>query len=340
MWRCRHATKAGPVPRADPGYRTRHHPAVRPRTAPRLRRRQPPLPAHSRSPRERPPTDAHSDAEARRVTTFQPEVDTTSPSHYAPDAAVVMTAKSKRAAEPRRANKPLMEKRRRARINQSLAALKTLILDSAKADNTKHSKLEKADILELTVRHFQRHRSLDVKGVNQYKAGYADCVREVQRYLETPDAQTMTVMDSGVRQRLLRHLDNCVSEVDVDIRLANQPPPPPEERIQPPDSTLEEVNNNLNNTRLEPKLPEPPQKMVKNYDGNFVLLLPEHYVQLASALGVNLRQKPEPLPSPSTSGCDKAPTEPPSMKCEIPMENAMDFSKNNECCDGAMWRPW
>lgn len=80
-----------------------------------------------------------------------------------------MTAKTnnKRASEPRRANKPLMEKRRRARINQSLAALKTLILDTAKADNTKHSKLEKADILELTVRHFQRHRSLDAQ-VNKF----------------------------------------------------------------------------------------------------------------------------------------------------------------------------
>lgn len=57
-----------------------------------------------------------------------------------------------------------MEKRRRARINQSLAMLKTLILDSAKMDNTKHTKLEKADILELTVRHFQRHRSMDTPG--------------------------------------------------------------------------------------------------------------------------------------------------------------------------------
>jgi hypothetical protein len=32
------------------------------------------------------------------------------------------------------ANKPLMEKRRRARINQSLAVLKTLILDSARLE--------------------------------------------------------------------------------------------------------------------------------------------------------------------------------------------------------------
>lgn len=73
-------------------------------------------------------------------------------------------ASSTASGEPRRANKPLMEKRRRARINQSLAVLKTLILDSAKSDNTKHSKLEKADILELTVRHFQRHRNLDTPG--------------------------------------------------------------------------------------------------------------------------------------------------------------------------------
>ncbi|XP_018575713.1 transcription factor HES-4-like [Anoplophora glabripennis] len=251
-----------------------------------------------------------------------------------------MTAKNKRASEPRRANKPLMEKRRRARINQSLAALKTLILDSAKADNTKHSKLEKADILELTVRHFQRHRSLDIKGVNHYKAGYADCVREVQRYLETPDAQTMTVIDSGVRQRLLRHLDNCVAEVDVDIRQANIVPPP-EERLQPPDSSMEEVNNNLNTTRLaEPKPEDPsPSKQGKNYDGNFVLLLPEHYVQLANALGVNLRSQNDPVSSAGTSSCDNkgVPVNEEIRKSKA-VERPLDFSKNNENSD--MWRPW
>lgn len=63
-----------------------------------------------------------------------------------------------------------MEKRRRARINQSLAILKALILESAKNTNKstegqpKHTKLEKADILELTVRHFQKHRHLDDPG--------------------------------------------------------------------------------------------------------------------------------------------------------------------------------
>ncbi|EFA03161.2 Protein hairy-like Protein [Tribolium castaneum] len=232
-----------------------------------------------------------------------------------------MTAKSKRASEPRRANKPLMEKRRRARINQSLAALKTLILDSAKADNTKHSKLEKADILELTVRHFQRHRSLDIKGVHQYKAGYADCVREVQRYLDTPDAQTMTVVDAGVRQRLLRHLDNCVAEVDVDVRNAGLPPP--EERLQPPDSTLEEVNNNQNRSE------EPKEDTTAK---NFVLLLPEHYLQLANALGVNLRHSEGGADSGASSG------ESSDSSKQSSGEKPLDFSKSNDNCD--MWRPW
>lgn len=68
-----------------------------------------------------------------------------------------------------------MEKRRRARINQSLAILKALILESTKATSSnktgdvqqpKHTKLEKADILELTVRHFQKHRHIDNDGMD------------------------------------------------------------------------------------------------------------------------------------------------------------------------------
>lgn len=248
-----------------------------------------------------------------------------------------MTAKNKRPSEPRRANKPLMEKRRRARINQSLAALKTLILDSAKADNTKHSKLEKADILELTVRHFQRHQSLDLKGINLYKSGYADCVKEVQRYLETPDAQTMTVMDSGVRQRLLRHLDSCVAEVDMDIRQSSMNSPSIEEIVQPPDSsTLEEINNNTNPIQhLEGKEDESSstKQMPKTYDGNFVLLLPEHYVQLASALGVNLRAHNEDLSNASTSNCEQS-------RDNKRLDKPLDYSGKNNDGNENMWRPW
>ncbi|KAK9879556.1 hypothetical protein WA026_006626 [Henosepilachna vigintioctopunctata] len=237
-----------------------------------------------------------------------------------------MTAKNKRPSEPRRANKPLMEKRRRARINQSLAALKTLILDSAKAEKTKHSKLEKADILELTVRHFQRHRSLDVKGVNHYKAGYSDCVREVQRYLETPDVQTMTVIDPGVRQRLMRHLESCISEADMDLRPVNAAL---EERLQMPEENNNESDVSSNSHQA--KVHQVKEEKDKN-DGNYVLLLPEHYLQLANALGVNIKHQ-EDLQTQSTSSSQVDAIQP---KQNENFDNRGNLDKIGE----SMWRPW
>uniref|UniRef100_A0A8C4YQ30 Hes family bHLH transcription factor 2 n=1 Tax=Gopherus evgoodei TaxID=1825980 RepID=A0A8C4YQ30_9SAUR len=59
--------------------------------------------------------------------------------------------KTGEAAELRKTLKPLMEKRRRARINDSLNQLKTLILPLIGKDSSRYSKLEKADILEMTV---------------------------------------------------------------------------------------------------------------------------------------------------------------------------------------------
>uniref|UniRef100_A0A669QZB2 Hes family bHLH transcription factor 2 n=1 Tax=Phasianus colchicus TaxID=9054 RepID=A0A669QZB2_PHACC len=57
----------------------------------------------------------------------------------------------RRPAELRKTLKPLLEKRRRARINESLNQLKTLILPLVCKDSSLYSKLEKADILEMTV---------------------------------------------------------------------------------------------------------------------------------------------------------------------------------------------
>ncbi|XP_017299074.1 transcription factor HES-1-A-like [Diaphorina citri] len=56
-----------------------------------------------------------------------------------------------------------MLKKRRARINQSLEELKQLILDANKEDinSIRASKLEKADILEMTVSHLHNlHNTL------------------------------------------------------------------------------------------------------------------------------------------------------------------------------------
>lgn len=71
-----------------------------------------------------------------------------------------MEKMSQKALE-RKSNKPIMEKKRRARINHCLNQLKSLILE-ADNERSRHSKLEKADILEMTVRYLQTLRSYHV----------------------------------------------------------------------------------------------------------------------------------------------------------------------------------
>nr|CAD7605758.1 unnamed protein product [Timema genevievae] len=107
-------------------------------------------------------------------------------------------------------NKPIMEKRRRARINNCLNELKTLILDAMKKDPARHSKLEKADILEMTVKHLenlQRQQvamsaATDPGVLNKFRAGFSECAGEVGRF---------PGLDSPVRRRLLQHLANCLN---------------------------------------------------------------------------------------------------------------------------------
>lgn len=72
------------------------------------------------------------------------------------------TIKPKVVSESRRIRKPLMEKKRRARINDSLETLKQILLDSkttlksSSRGGQRTAKLEKADILEMTVHYLQQ----------------------------------------------------------------------------------------------------------------------------------------------------------------------------------------
>ena len=66
-----------------------------------------------------------------------------------------------------------MERRRRARINESLNELKSLVLSSLNKDHTKFSKMEKADVLELTVSYL---RSLKSNSVQEATGEYQNVV--------------------------------------------------------------------------------------------------------------------------------------------------------------------
>ncbi|KAK9890649.1 hypothetical protein WA026_012008 [Henosepilachna vigintioctopunctata] len=144
------------------------------------------------------------------VNMVQPTTTTTGVTSNTPISDNALTAVRK-PSDNRRSNKPIMEKRRRARINNCLNELKTLILDAMKKDPARHSKLEKADILEMTVKHLQNLQrqqiamsaASDPTVINKFRAGFSECATEVGRF---------PGLDPTVRKRLLHYLANCLNQ--------------------------------------------------------------------------------------------------------------------------------
>uniref|UniRef100_A0A672HNT7 Hairy-related 5 n=1 Tax=Salarias fasciatus TaxID=181472 RepID=A0A672HNT7_SALFA len=62
---------------------------------------------------------------------------------------------------PTAVSKPVMEKRRRERINSSLEALRLLMVDSTDNEKLKNPKVEKAEILESVVQFLKTERQTD-----------------------------------------------------------------------------------------------------------------------------------------------------------------------------------
>ncbi|CAL4093038.1 unnamed protein product [Meganyctiphanes norvegica] len=116
----------------------------------------------------------------------------------------------------RKVMKPLLERKRRARINACLDELKDLMVGALQSEGESIAKLEKADVLELTVRHLrklQQHQSLAIPAQNQsqqkFMSGYTLCAKEVTRFISSsPD------IDFQVSQNLLSHLGNRINTFD------------------------------------------------------------------------------------------------------------------------------
>ncbi|XP_047496102.1 transcription factor HES-4-like [Penaeus chinensis] len=119
----------------------------------------------------------------------------------------------------RRSNKPLMERRRRERINHCLNELKNLVLTAQRKDPTRYSKLEKADILEMTVRHVQalhRHDSGAPRGsagsdsTAKYRAGFTQCASEVSRFLAGVNG-----LPADLHTRVMSHLSTASTTTEA-----------------------------------------------------------------------------------------------------------------------------
>ncbi|KAM4565597.1 hairy-related 13 [Odontesthes bonariensis] len=110
--------------------------------------------------------------------------------------------------EDRKTRKPLVEKKRRARINESLLELRTLL-----ADTDFHSKMENAEVLEITVKKVEdilKSRSQETDTLNReaserFAAGYIQCMHEVHMFVSSCPG-----IDTTVAAELLNHLLECM----------------------------------------------------------------------------------------------------------------------------------
>ncbi|KAJ6644469.1 Hairy/enhancer-of-split related with YRPW motif protein, partial [Pseudolycoriella hygida] len=122
----------------------------------------------------------------------------------------------------RKKRRGVIEKKRRDRINSSLSELKRLVPSAYEKQGS--AKLEKAEILQLTVDHL---KTLHAKGVDSlaydpqrfamdyHIIGFRECASEVARYLINTEG--MDIQDP-LRMRLISHLQCFVAQRELSAK--------------------------------------------------------------------------------------------------------------------------
>ncbi|KAJ8357471.1 hypothetical protein SKAU_G00202650 [Synaphobranchus kaupii] len=108
----------------------------------------------------------------------------------------------------RKTRKPLVEKKRRARINESLQELRALLTNT-----DVQSKMENAEVLEMTVKRVEQilqNRAQEADTMNReaserFAAGYIQCMHEVHTFVSNCPG-----IDATVAAELLNHLLECM----------------------------------------------------------------------------------------------------------------------------------
>lgn len=147
-----------------------------------------------------------------------------------------------RTLQYRKVMKPMLERKRRARINRCLDELKDLMVSALATDGENVSKLEKADILELTVAHLQKLKRQQCLAANpnvesdRFRAGFTTCAKEVSKCLASIQG-----VDIHLGTQLMTHLGHSLKKVDKVSPLTVQVP----YAYTPPSSPVseEEVSN-------------------------------------------------------------------------------------------------
>ena len=116
----------------------------------------------------------------------------------------------------RKVMKPMLERKRRARINKCLDELKDLMVSALQTEGESITKLEKADVLELTVRHLRKLKaqgglSLTNSGSERFRSGFRLCVGEITRFVTSGTSG----IDLTLSARLLQHMSICLQSMEA-----------------------------------------------------------------------------------------------------------------------------
>ncbi|XP_051519893.1 hairy/enhancer-of-split related with YRPW motif-like protein isoform X1 [Myxocyprinus asiaticus] len=130
----------------------------------------------------------------------------------------------------RKKRRGIIEKRRRDRINHSLSELRRLVPSAFEKQGS--SKLEKAEILQMTVDHLKLLHAMGGKvyfdaralAVDYRTLGFRECVGEVVRYLSSLEGVESS---DPIGTRLVSHLSHCASELDPLLQSPAALPFPP-----------------------------------------------------------------------------------------------------------------
>ncbi|KAG5879024.1 hypothetical protein JTB14_009662 [Gonioctena quinquepunctata] len=181
----------------------------------------------------------------------------------------------------RKKRRGVIEKKRRDRINMSLSELKRLVPSAFEKQGS--AKLEKAEILQMTVDHLKmlHSKGLDSFAYDPHKyamdyhgMGFRECVAEVARYLERIEGLDV---QNPLRLRLTSHLQCCAAQRELASKQAttapwgysgSQPPYPPLNSLPPSPASNHGPIGNLN--PHQPPLPPPIHHQNMHHDlGHF-----------------------------------------------------------------------
>ncbi|XP_051887634.1 hairy/enhancer-of-split related with YRPW motif protein 1-like [Pristis pectinata] len=120
--------------------------------------------------------------------------------------------------QARKKRRGIVEKRRRDRINNSLSELRRLVPSAYEKQGS--TKLEKAEILQMTVDHLKILHTSSGRGYFETPAfatdyrilGFRECLSEVARYLSVTEGLDHS---DPLKTRLVSHLNTCASQREV-----------------------------------------------------------------------------------------------------------------------------